>query len=108
MVNVATERRSCIRMSAAYPVNVMDLRGRLLGRGRTANISESGVYILLCPRSPMPENGQINLELTVPGLTDRPNGRPSTRKVLYASKVVRTVRVGNMLAIGVQFLKKLA
>ncbi|HAU39006.1 MAG TPA: hypothetical protein DCX07_14995, partial [Phycisphaerales bacterium] len=44
---VVAERRRCRRAPASYPVRVCNARGKFLARGRTTNISEGGVHIMV-------------------------------------------------------------
>ena len=61
------ERRQNTRSSAAYCAILRDHRNRAeLGRGRTADISEGGVYVLVRSNSKIPEHGNLCVSLTVP------------------------------------------
>lgn len=106
MANVLTDRRDGIRMAAAYPVRIIDRRGRLLVCGRTANISENGVYAIFNRRT-MPDNGLIELEIEVPAVSGKPGRGDAQRIVRYSARIVRDQTVGQMMGLGIQFVRKL-
>lgn len=107
MSPVMLDRRAGFRMSAAYPVSLYDRRGRLLMRGRTVNISENGVFVITQLRLDLPATRGVRVEVMVPSHGD--NGRrPESRKVLYSCRVVRTQSIGQLVGLGIKFLRKLA
>jgi c-di-GMP-binding flagellar brake protein YcgR len=107
MLSQTTERRRSIRVPAVYPVVIRDRRGKVLGRGRTANISESGVFAMVSGRI-SPRANQVVVELTVPAHGDAQPRRGDCRTVCYRCRVVRLQAMGRLLGIGVEFLEKLA
>ena len=95
------ERRQSVRNSAAYPAVISDRHGRPLARGRTANISEHGAFVLANGQSLQLEQ-IVLIELSVPSL--RGQGR---RCVLYACRIARRQQLGQLVGVGVEFLQKL-
>jgi hypothetical protein len=101
------ERRDSTRVPAAYAAALWDTRGCRLGQGRTANISQSGVYIVARARPLRPEITVI-VELQVPALTHNHARRNGWRTVRYRAQVVRVEEVGNLWGIALQLGQKLA
>ena len=97
------ERRRSIRVSAAHPYVLRDRKNRVIGRGRTANTSETGVLTLVRQRPGLPDSGQVVLDLTVPA--DPVAG--TTRLVKYRCRIIRRQEMGNMVGLGLEFLQKL-
>jgi hypothetical protein len=94
-------------MPAVYPVAVYDRRGRLLARGRTANISETGVFVIVDMRRDLHVCGQVRVEIVLPATTSKPNRRDATRTLLFASRIIRMQSVGQLLGLGLEFIRKL-
>ena len=46
MIVRTVERRRSVRMPAAFPAMLLDSSGRTIAQGRTANISETGVFVI--------------------------------------------------------------
>jgi len=107
MSNITPERRNGIRMAAAYVVVISDRRGRFLARGRTANISESGIYVII-ERRHLPEGGMVNLDITIPDAAGKPGRPDAQRTVRYASRIVRDEPVGQLMGLGIQFVEKIS
>ena len=104
IVTVRTaERRRSVRSAAAHPYVLRDRKNRPLARGRTANISENGVLIVVRNDDRLPQHGQVILDITVPA--DPLAG--TTRMVKYRGRIVRRQSMGNMLGLGLEFLQKL-
>ena len=97
------ERRRSIRVAAAHPYVLRDRKNRVIGRGRTSNISEAGVLTVVRDHPRIPDQGQVVLDLTVPA--DPIAG--TTRTVKYRCRVVRRQTMGNMIGLGLEFLQKL-
>lgn len=106
MANVVTERRRSVRSPAAYPVAVYDRRGKALARGRTANISESGVVAIVSLRQPLAIDARVILELSIPSASALK--RREARIVAYLCRVARRQSVGHLTALGVEFVEKLS
>lgn len=106
-VHVAERRRS-VRTTAAYPVSICDRRGRVLSRGRTANISENGVFVLVGNSRALPLSGQVFLQITVPDASGRQFRRDASRTVRYACRIVRSQSLGRFVGMGIEFVRKLA
>ena len=100
-VHVAERRRSA-RLPAAYPAVIVDSQGRFIAKGRTTNISHEGAFILASAKALVPEQ-VVAIEITVPSL----GGTPKTRVVVYTCRVARRQGIGQLLGVGVEFLRKL-
>ncbi len=94
-------------MPAAYPVALFDRRGRMLARGRTANISETGCFIIIHARAALPADGQARIEMVLPSASARPGRPDATRTVLYACRIARRQAIGQMTGLGIELLRKL-
>ena len=101
------EKRRSVRMPAAYPVVVRDRRGRLLARGRTANMSESGVYVLARAGRAVSEGQSARIEMVLP-TSPHCRSRNETRTVVYTCLITRCEDVGSMIGLGIQLIEKLA
>ena len=101
------ERRRSIRVAAAYPVSICDRRGRVLTRGRTANISENGVFVLASNVRRLPPSGEVLLQIAVPDASSRQSRRDSSRIVRYVSRIVRSGSLGRFVGLGIEFVQKL-
>jgi len=99
------ERRCSCRMAAAHSAVLSDRRDRtVLAMGRTANISENGILLVVRQSGRIPTDGEVCVRLTVPA-------NPLTgdkRQVAYRCRIIRRQEMGNMLGLGLEFLKKLA
>jgi len=104
---VVAERRRCRRAPASYPVRVCHARGRILARGRTTNISEDGVHVLVSARDALETGRELVLEIDVPLSAERRVRRDRTRTVRYRSRVIWTEEIGPMVGAGMQFIEKL-
>jgi hypothetical protein len=101
----ARERRAHERAQEACRAVLCDGRGRPLGRGKTSNISEGGVHVLVPGPCPAVRVGRrVRIELTVPDT--RAGGR--RRCVRYTAIVLRNEPVGQWTGIAVRFESKLA
>ncbi|MHC4563085.1 MAG: PilZ domain-containing protein [Planctomycetota bacterium] len=106
MMPVIAERRGTPRISSTHPAIIRDADGDLLAKGRTANISVSGVFILVALDDPPALNDQLLVELKLPG-SPRRHGRPTSRTVHYTARVVRVRPVGQMTGLGMELMDKL-
>jgi hypothetical protein len=103
------ERRRSVRLIAAYPVVLNDRGGKPLTRGRTANISEHGAFLVAHDGCRLAEGREVVARLTVPSLsTDEHNRRDAHRTVVYVCRVVRMQSLGPLSGVGLEFLRKLA
>lgn len=105
-MNVRTaERRHNVRLAASYAAVLRDHRNRaVLARGRTADISEHGVFLLLRPGDRLGESPSVCVTLTVPA--DPVAG--TRRQVTYRCRVIHRLELGNRLGLGLEFISKLA
>ncbi len=97
------ERRRSVRTPVAHPYVLRDRKNRVLARGRTVNISESGVLTVIRNDTRLPRTGQVVLDLTIPA--DPIAG--TTRTVKYRCRIARRQEMGNMLGLALEFLQKL-
>ncbi|MCK4602493.1 MAG: PilZ domain-containing protein [Phycisphaerae bacterium] len=102
------ERRRHPRVAATYPAVLRDKRGRLLARGRTVNISEGGVFVVMRMRTKRYPRTNLLLELTVPKTSTEIRRRSTNRTVHYQCRVVRSESLGQFTGLGIEFIKKLA
>jgi hypothetical protein len=101
------ERRGSVRVAAAYPVCLCARQGRILSRGRTANISESGVYIVVNRARGLSVSGEVFLRISVPDASSKPSRREQSRTVNYRCRVAHTENLGRFVGMGVEFVEKL-
>ena len=107
-MNIAIdERRRSVRGYAAYPATVYDQQGCVLARGQTSNICEKGVQVVATRCECPSDVEEVILEITIPSVTPRRGGRAEFRTVRYLTKVARIEMLGQMLALGLEFVKKL-
>ncbi|MFA6134339.1 MAG: PilZ domain-containing protein [Phycisphaerae bacterium] len=104
MITGIGERRRGVRASAAYPATLTDQRGKMVARGRTVNISEKGVFLLI-HHGQVPSGKVLVAHLSVPSAARH---GPATRTVSYSCHIVRTQMLGRMMGVGIEFNKKLA
>ncbi len=106
MVHVSSrERRASVRVPGSYSAEITDTRNRLIGRGRTANISEQGVFILLPGGRQPPVNTVVHLLMELPRSPAQPR---RTRMVRYSARVLRVEPMGRWIGIALQLCDKLA
>ncbi len=98
------ERRRSLRLPAAYPVRLLDRRGRIKRRARTVNVSETGVMILISDHPTLEMGAELRIEIDVPD----PGKTRGSRTVRYRARVVRRQELGQMLGLGLEFAEKLA
>jgi len=104
-LRTANKRRT-VRAGAAYRAVIRNRKGRVLARGRTANISANGVFIIAsCPKGP-PKCSEVLIEMEVPTATASRTGRPATRTVHYLCRVIRIQTLGHLMGMGVEFLEE--
>lgn len=100
-VRVAERRRS-VRIPAAYPALLADQQGHILARGRTGNISEHGLFVIVSSPSPPQQGRTAVVHITIPADDDE------TRTVVYSCRIVRRQAVGQLVGLGVEFSEKIA
>jgi len=104
---MTAERRSTARASVTYPVSLFDRRGNILARGRTTDVSQSGVFAVVVPTSKAVRARHVVLDLTVPDGKASRGRKGAGRKVTYLARIVRHENLGHMLGIGLEFVEKL-
>ncbi len=97
------ERRRHVRVAASYGAVLHNGRRRVLARGRTVNISENGVFVVVRGRPRLAEVGEVFADLVIPA--DPVVG--TTREVQYRCRVVRTVDLADMTGVGLELIEKL-
>ena len=102
------ERRRDFRAPAAHAATIMDARGRVIARGRSANISENGVMIIIRSNSSLDGLGEVLVELTLPGVSKKDVIHGETRTVRYRCRVARVQTLGQLVGLGMEFMEKLA
>jgi hypothetical protein len=90
------------------PVAICDGQWRILVRGRTANISDSGVSVVADARRNVPAEGDILLEITQPPDPYARRGQDHCRIYRYAGRVARTQQLGNLVGLGIEFTRKVS
>ena len=96
------ERRRSIRLPAAYPTLLAEPDGRVLARGRTANISEHGLFLIISSPTLPPQGHTLVVEITVPAPND------DVRTISYSCRIVRRQEVGQLVGLGVEFARETA
>ncbi|MCG3178856.1 MAG: hypothetical protein BIFFINMI_01186 [Phycisphaerae bacterium] len=98
-----SERRNSVRIAGSYPVQLWDHRGRLVGRGRTGNLSESGMFVLVPGGRGVSLNSLVRVEIELPRSPDHPR---MTRRVTYQALVVRIEPMGDWRGLGLDLVDK--
>ncbi len=101
------ERRRSPRAHAAYPAVLTDQRGQTVARGRTANISEHGLFLVVSGNISSQTGEDVIAKILVPSLAAHARGN-ETRTVIYDCRVVRRQALGQLVGLGIEFRKKLA
>jgi len=101
----AREKRRSQRRSLASPAVVLDDQNHVLARGRTANVSEHGAFVVAEHRPDLVEGQQVIVEMTVPSLSAKK--RKSSPTVRYKCRIVRIRTLGKLMGIGLELLAKL-
>lgn len=99
-------RRCHTRFSATYSVLVRDLDGRIVARGRTANVSVTGIFVI----APIEEVPGLNEELLVEVALPRspePGDNRRPRKAHYLARVIRIRQIRQLVGLGMELLEKL-
>jgi len=94
-------------MAAAYPIRVLNGRGNVICAGRTANLTEQGVYALFRFGRELPGSGRTIIEMVLPAHTAPDSARNDTRTVRYRCRVTRQELMGGHLGVGLEFVEKL-
>jgi len=102
-----TERRQQHRLAAAYPIRILAGRGKVVCAGRTANITEGGVYALFRFARELSATTRVTVEMILPAHTDSDAARGETRTVRYRCRITRQELMGGHLGVGLEFLEKL-
>ena len=101
-----TDRRRSMRIAAAYPVSLCDEQWRILARGRTANISDTGVSVVADARRGVPDSGTLHVEITLPIEGAVVSGRRQMCIARYVCRIARTQQLGNLMGLGLDFDSK--
>ena len=103
----SAERRRSKRGAASHAARVYSANGLLLAEGKTSNISENGVLVVAKIMGAEPQNGGIVLELAVPDASSKPSRRGRSRTVRFDAQIIRTVRLGHLVGVGIEFKREL-
>jgi hypothetical protein len=103
---IQTDRRQAARAAASYPVTIYDRRGYLLGRGRTVDISQAGVFVVAIPIRRATYFDRILVEIDLSRPSDRRGGTSGGKVVRYLARVIRRERLAQMEGLGLQILGK--
>ena len=104
----SAERRRSRRGAASHHAAVFTRSGGLIARGKTSNISENGVFLLAKIKGMTPASGQVTLELVVPETSSKANRSGRMRTVRFSARIVRSVRLGHLVGLGIEFDEQLA
>lgn len=107
MSTEVAERRQNVRVAASYAVSLADRKGRFIARGRTANISQSGLLAVLDLRRPLAQEA-VQVKVTVPAAGIEAGRKGAMRTVIYSARVVRQEQVGHLTGVAVDFLQKIS
>jgi len=99
----AAERRLNRRGAASHAATVFATNGSVIARGRTSNISENGVFIVAKIKGKSPENTRVVVELSVPDASGKSSRRGRMRTVRFKARIIRTIRLGHLVGIGIAF-----
>ncbi len=105
---LTADRRRAARLPRSYCASIRDGRGNILARGRTTNISETGLFIVGTGRDGALDREHVVVEIDIPSTKPRRDGRGGLRRVQYVARVVRTQAFGPMFGVGLELLEKLA
>jgi len=100
------DRRTAGRLSTAFPVAVCDRNGRLLARGRSANVSAQGLFVVASARRSLQTRTRVRVFLQLPEASDRAGRRERTRPVEYVCRVARVQQIGDLVGLGLEFVEK--
>ena len=100
------ERRRSKRVAASHPAVILSRSGRILARGLTGNISATGALIIVRIKKGLFKEDQVILELTVPAVRQNAGRRERTRSVRLSSRIIRTINLGYLVGIGIEFLEE--
>ena len=101
----SAERRRASRLPDSHPATIYAQDGRLLAAGRLGNASDRGAFVVARMTDEEPASRQqVVLELTVPELTVGAARPAPTRNVRLNANIIRTVRLGPVVGIGIEFL----
>ncbi len=102
-----SDRRRTPRVIAAHPVVILGRRGAVISRGRMANVSEDGAFVVADRRSGLEEMPEVTAEIELPSASAKPERHAPTRTVRYRCRVVRAQVLGQLLGLGLAFIEKL-
>lgn len=102
----APERPHYLRMPAAHAFVIRDRRGRVLLRGRTADLSERGLFCLVDIDRGRRIKGNVLVEVSLPASATGIRRGP-TRRARYAGRIVRRERLGQLTGLSIDLGEKL-
>ncbi len=85
----------------------MDPGGRILGNGRTTNVSASGLFAVFSRIKAPHDQQEFVIEIEVPTIASYRGRGAKVRRVRYRVRTVRVQQMGHMFGLGLEFLEKL-
>jgi len=90
-------------------VTLSDRRGRVLARGRTTDISQSGLFVVVTTAGTAIKSPQVIVEISIPkNGKSRRSTRQTPRKVRYLARVIRREEFGQLSGLALDFIEKLS
>ncbi len=99
-----SDRRRNLRSAVSLPVAVIDRRGRVRLRGRTADISEGGLMLLTEARSGLQMRGRVLLEISMPTARASAGRESRTRRTVFAGRILRVEEIGQLVGLAIELL----
>ena len=100
------ERRRQLRKEAVWPVILRDESGQEIARGKTINISNTGIFAMFDGQLSVGPGEEYQIEFAVPTTDPGGGARPlDTRTNRYTCRIVRSSRLGSMVGMGIEFLR---
>lgn len=101
------DKRHSPRANSAHFAVVRDARGDVLANGRTANISERGVFVVGRLTRPAARGQEVLIRMTLPTAAVQRGRRRLTRTVTYRCRVIRTEEMGPLTGLAAELIEKI-
>ncbi len=101
------DRRRSERKADSFRAVIMDSDGRVLGNGRTTNVSASGLFAVFSRIKAPHDQQEFIVEIEVPTLASSRGRGAKVRRIRYRVRTVRVQQMGHMFGLGLEFLEKL-
>lgn len=99
-------RRQHGREDAQRGIVLRDQTGAVLGRGRTLNVSDSGMFAVVDIQSAPELNTEVLLDICLPGSVVS-DGRTGSQHAHYVARVVRTEDVDGLIGVGLKLVEQI-